>query len=195
MDAVLKNAQPARELTSSDANNQFQLRLAAVATTGRSRGGREYVTARRPLRVLVVDSDRDATDALAMLVRLWGHDARCAYDGAAGLAMASADLPDVVLLDIALPKMNGYELAAKLRQGAGLKDCLLIAVTGFTDEESRRRCQEGGIDLFLIKPVDVLVMETLLTLERQRLGLSGAVSITIDAESKKYRAAQEAVLV
>ena len=193
MDAVLKNAQPESDAKSSDANNRFQLRLAASARG--SALGSAHVPNRRPLRVLIVDDDRDAADTLATLVKRWGHDTQRAYDGATGLAMALAATPDVVLLDIALPQMDGCELVSQLRHGAGLNDCFLIAITGSTGEGTRWRCQEAGIDLFLIKPVDALVMETLLMLERQRLGLSPAASVVIDAKSKKYRAAPKALRV
>jgi CheY-like chemotaxis protein len=194
MNAVLKDAPPVSETTGSDANNRFQLRQSA-SKRGGPMGGGAYVATQRPLRVLIVDNDRDATDTLASLVNLWGHDAWSAYEGISGLAVAIAASPDVIVLDVAMPGMDGCQLAAQIRRHARLKECFLIAVTGFGDEKHRRQCHEAGIDLFLIKPVEALVLETLLMLERRRLGLSCGAPILIDAESKKHGAAQEAVLV
>jgi CheY-like chemotaxis protein len=126
----------------------------------------------RKLRVLVADDQRDATDGLARLVRCWGYEVRWAYDSAAALEVAAAQLPDVILLDIGMPLLNGCGLAEQLRQGARHKNCLLIAVTGHADEYRRKQCALAGIDLVLIKPVDCEVIEVLLTLESQRLRLA-----------------------
>jgi DNA-binding response OmpR family regulator len=194
MNAVLKDAPPVSDTTGSDVNNRFQLRQSA-SKRGGPMGGGAYVATQRLLRVLIVDNDRDTTDTLAALVNLWGHDARPAYDGATGLAIAAAVTPDVVLLDIAMPEMDGCELAVHLRRDADLHDCFLIAMTGFGDEKHRRQCHEAGIDLFLIKPVEALVLETLLMLERRRLGRLQAASSIIEVESEKYGTAQRAVLV
>ena len=178
---------------SGDANNRFQLRLAAQIDA--STDARAKIAMRRKLRVLIVDDDRDTSDMLAALVDLWGHDARCAYEGPAALALAATATPDVVLLDLGMPQMDGCELALKLRQQEDMKGKLLIAVTGFASEELRIQCHEAGIDLFLVKPVEALVMETLLMLEHQRLGLSRAVPIVIDDDSRKYGTVRKAVLV
>ena len=126
----------------------------------------------RKLRVLVADDNHDATDGCARLIRCWGHEVRWAYDAAAALEIAAAQRPDVVLLDIAMPLLDGCGLAQQLRLDARQKDCLLIAITGHADEQRRQRCAEAGIDLLLIKPVDCEILETLLTLESERLGLS-----------------------
>lgn len=125
----------------------------------------------RKLRVLVADDQRDATDGLARLVRCWGYEVRWAYDAAAALEVAAAQLPDVVLLDIGMPLLDGCGLAKQLRLDPHHKNCLLLAVTGHADEQRRQQCAEDGIDLVLIKPVDCEIIETLLTLESQRLGL------------------------
>jgi CheY-like chemotaxis protein len=171
-------------------NNRSQVREAAFGSSS----GLSPVAAERLLRVLIVDDDRDTVDTMAVLVRLWGHDARCAYDGATALIEASTALPDVVLLDIALPGVNGCRLAMQMRRGAG-SNCLMIAVTGFGNEEVRGCCREAGIDLFLIKPVDAEVMETLLMLEGQRLGLLPETRTVIGAKWKNIGAPREGVLV
>ena len=160
----------------------------------RSGRGGCRVAAQRPLRVLIVDNNSDAANTLGELVRLWGNDAWPAYGGATGLATALATRPDVVLLDIAMPGIDGCQLAAQLRQGAGPKDCLLIAVTGLGDEKNRRRCQEAGIDLLLVKPVEPFVMQTLLALERRRLQLPRPLANFVEAESKQNGPASEVVL-
>ena len=106
------------------------------------------------LLVLVVDDSRDCAESLALLVRLWGHEADAAYDGPAAIEAAGARTPDVVLLDIAMPKMDGYELARRLRQTEGVEQALLVAISGHGQEADVQRCQEAGIDCHFLKPVD-----------------------------------------
>jgi two-component system CheB/CheR fusion protein len=108
----------------------------------------------RPLRVLVLDDVRDSADTLALLVRLWGHQPRVAYDAPTALDLARTYTPDVVLLDIGLPDMDGCEVARRLRQLPGREKILLVAVTGYGSEEDVRRCRDAGIDLHFVKPVD-----------------------------------------
>jgi CheY-like chemotaxis protein len=104
------------------------------------------------LRVLVVDDDRDVADVLARLLQCWGYEPVVAHDGPAALAAAAAGPPPVAaLLDIGLPRMNGYEVARRLRALPGLDRCLLIALTGYGGDEVVRNCYESGIDLHVIK--------------------------------------------
>jgi CheY-like chemotaxis protein len=126
---------------------------------------------KRMLRVLVVDNNRDAADSLSMLVNLWGNDARTAYDGAAALEMMAALQPHIVLLDLSMPKMDGYEVARQLRQQTAFADTLLIAITGWTDQAHRLLCDEAGFDHYLIKPIDFGRLEILLR-ERRHLAQS-----------------------
>jgi CheY-like chemotaxis protein len=125
----------------------------------------------RLLRVLVVDDYRDAADSLALLVKMWGHDVRLAYDGAAALEMASAFRPDVLLLDIAMPKMNGVCTAQQLRRQARFQDTRLIAITGYGDS-AHRLLWEKVFDIYLVKPVECTTLEVLLMLEQGRLARS-----------------------
>jgi PAS domain S-box-containing protein len=104
-------------------------------------------------RVLVVDDNRDSADSLALLLSLWGHEARVAYDGPAALEAARDYRPGLVLLDIGLPGMTGLEVARRLRQEVGLRDALLVAMTGHGRDEDRRRSQEAGLSAHLVKPV------------------------------------------
>ena len=121
------------------------------------------------LLVLVVDDSRDCAESLALLVRLWGHEAVVAYDGPAALDVARARAPDVVLLDLAMPKMDGYRLAGRLRQVAGLEEALFVAVSGHGNEADVRRCQEAGIDCHFTKPVDPEELKQVLV-RAERLG-------------------------
>jgi two-component system OmpR family response regulator len=106
------------------------------------------------LRVLVVEDHADTADSLALLLTLFGHEVRVARDGPTALEMARAFPPDVVLLDIGLPGIDGWQVAERLRQQSGQKRPLLIAVTGYGQDADHRRSQEAGIDLHLLKPVD-----------------------------------------
>jgi CheY-like chemotaxis protein len=109
-----------------------------------------------------VDDNVDAAESLAMLLRLEGHDVRVAHDGPAALAAVEADLPDIVFLDIGMPVMNGYDVALLLRQRPGLEHLLLVAMTGWGQEEDRRRSQEAGFNHHLVKPADPEALNQLL---------------------------------
>jgi CheY-like chemotaxis protein len=126
------------------------------------------VDCKRILRVLVVDDNHDCADSLSMLVNLWGDKAQTAYDGAAALALTALRRPDVVLLDLAMPKMDGCQVARRLREQTAFGDTLLIAITGYTNQAHRQLCSEAGFDHYLIKPVDLADLEKLLLDERAR---------------------------
>jgi CheY-like chemotaxis protein len=107
------------------------------------------------LRVLVVDDCRDHTESLAMLLRLWGHEPLIAHDGFAALDLAGTQRPDVVLLDVGLPGMDGYEVARRLRRLPGLGRALLMTVSGYAQEADRERALAAGCADHLVKPVDL----------------------------------------
>jgi PAS domain S-box-containing protein len=113
-------------------------------------------------RVLVVDDNRDSAETLAAVLVTLGHDAHVAYDGPSAIAAAADCHPDVVLLDIGLPGMNGYEVAKRLRESADAQRISLIAITGYGQEEDRRRTRDAGFVHHLIKPVDPGALETIL---------------------------------
>src|ERR1700676_2109859 len=94
------------------------------------------------MRVLVVDDYKDMTDSEAMLLGIWNHEVSVAHDGPEALAAALEHLPDLILLDIDLPRMNGWEVARRLRVHDGMKDVLLLAVSGFGQEKDLKRSQE-----------------------------------------------------
>ncbi len=105
-------------------------------------------------RVLVVDDNVDAAESVAMLLRMWEHDVRTAYDGRSAIQAVQEERPDVVLLDIGLPGMSGYEVAQHLRAQPSFRDLTVIAMTGYGQDEDRRRSRAAGFDLHLTKPLD-----------------------------------------
>ncbi len=113
-------------------------------------------------KILVVDDHHDSGESLATLLRLLGHEVRVAYDGPAALEVAGSFRPDVVLLDIGLPGMDGVEVGARLRQDPKFHDLLLIALTGYGRDEDRQRSRSAGFDAHLVKPVDITALNTLL---------------------------------
>jgi CheY-like chemotaxis protein len=113
-------------------------------------------------RVLVVDDNNDAATSLGMLLNILGYETRTACDGAAGMAAAAAFRPDVVLLDIGMPKLNGCEVARRIRAQPWGRGPVLIAVTGWGQAEDRRRIIEAGFDHHLVKPVDPAALAKLL---------------------------------
>ena len=121
---------------------------AAAAQRGKPDPGAE-----RPSRVLVVDDNVDLARGLARLLQIHGHDVRVAYDGPTGLDEAKNSKPDIVLLDIGLPGMDGYQLAAQLRRDESIKDVTLIAISGYGQEEDLRLAREAGFDHHLVKPI------------------------------------------
>jgi PAS domain S-box-containing protein len=116
----------------------------------------------RGLRVLVVEDNIDAAESLATLLRLWNHDVNVVHDGCMALEAAREQQPEVVLLDIGLPGLDGYQVARRLRDEIGLDHALLVAMTGYGQPEDRRRSQEAGIQYHFVKPVEPLVLRNLL---------------------------------
>ena len=116
----------------------------------------------RSLRVLVVDDNADALLSLAMLLKISGHEVRTAEDGVTALQMSIEHLPDVVLLDIGLPGLNGYEVAKRIRQEATLSHVVLVAITGYGQQSDRSNALKAGFDHHLVKPIDVAKLELVL---------------------------------
>jgi CheY-like chemotaxis protein len=108
----------------------------------------------RPLRILVVDDNRDAAKSLALLLKLRGHKAQLAFDGHDAVAQAAANDPQVILLDIGLPRMNGYDACRAIRELPTATRPMVIALTGWGQDEDRRRTAEAGFDAHLVKPVN-----------------------------------------
>jgi PAS domain S-box-containing protein len=137
--------------------SEFTVRLPALedaaARTPSPRGTLPRV-ARPSSRVLVVDDNTDNARGLARLLKLLGHDVQVAYDGKAAVEAARAHRPEIVLLDIGLPGMDGYEVVKRLRTGECCRDSLIIAVSGYGQPDDLRRSREAGFDHHLVKPVD-----------------------------------------
>jgi CheY-like chemotaxis protein len=125
-------------------------------------------TAARMLRVLIADDSPDAVGSLSTLVRQWGHDVHVACTAVEVVEITSTYRPDVVLLDITIPQMDGLELARQLRRLPALDESLLVAITGNTDEAHRLLGADAGFDLYLIKNVEPLTLEELMRLEINR---------------------------
>jgi CheY-like chemotaxis protein len=154
--------------------SEFVVRLPALSPTQPIPGARamdeggEAVGAAPQRRIVVVDDNVDAAESLAMLLRLEGHDVRVAHDGPTALSAVEADPPDLVFLDIGMPVMNGYDVAQWLRQQPGLENLVLVAMTGWGQEEDRRRSKEAGFDHHLVKPVEPEALHKLLAGTRVR---------------------------
>jgi len=117
---------------------------------------------RKSLRVLVVDDNVDAAESLGLLLKASGHDIQTAYDGPTALEAASDYHPQVVLLDIGLPGIDGYGVARRLRQDYNLKGVMLVAMTGYGQETDRRLSQDAGFDHHLVKPPDFAMLQQIL---------------------------------
>ena len=146
---------------------EFTVRLpvargSAIPAAGRPEDEVEGGMATPRSRILVVDDLRDSTDSLAMMLRAKGHDVRTAYDGYEAVEVALQYRPDVVILDIGMPRLNGYDAARMIREQSGGDSPMLIALTGWGHDENRLRTKEAGFDHHLVKPVDPAVLTKLL---------------------------------
>ncbi|HEY3965969.1 MAG TPA: PAS domain S-box protein [Planctomycetaceae bacterium] len=120
------------------------------------------VSATSKRRILIVDDNHDSAKSLAMLLRLMGNEVHTAYDGLEAVSTALSTQPDLMLLDIGLPKLDGYEVARRIRADLG-NSIVLVALTGWGQEEDRRRSKEAGFDQHLTKPVEMNALQSLLT--------------------------------
>lgn len=149
--------------------SEFEVRLPLAPERREQGADRSAALASAPadgsvpgLRILVADDNRDAATTLAELLRLSGHTVECVHDGEAALALAAQFDPQAVLLDIGMPRLNGYEVCRRLRAEPGGAARTLVAITGWGQPDDRRKAQEAGFDHHLVKPVDPLVLEELL---------------------------------
>ena len=134
--------------------SEFIVRLPLLAAPGAQRAADPPPAVTRARRVLVVDDNRDAADSLAAVVRLNGHQVHCAHDGEEALAKAAEHRPEIVLLDIGLPKLDGYQVAQRLRAEPAGRELVLVAVTGWGQEEDVQRALDAGFDAHITKPID-----------------------------------------
>jgi len=112
-------------------------------------------------RILVVDDSMDSAETLGELLKIWGHDVRLAHDGPGAVTAAREYKPDVVLLDIGLPGMDGFAVAAELRK-QNLGGRMLVALTGYGEQQDKDRAQKAGFDHHLTKPIDPDTLQKLL---------------------------------
>jgi PAS domain S-box-containing protein len=145
--------------------SEFVVRLPVLLTPERGYeqdgkdGGTRCASA---YRILVVDDNEDSADSLSTLLELMGHDTRTAYDGLEAVATATAFRPDVMLLDIGLPKLNGYDACRRIREQPWGESVVIIALTGWGQEEDKCRSKEAGFNFHMVKPVDPAAFEKLL---------------------------------
>jgi CheY-like chemotaxis protein len=146
--------------------SEFVVRLPLVADTQHPEETREEANSQParspPRRILLVDDNADAAESLGKLLELTGHEVRIAHDGPAALEAARTFRPEVALLDIGLPGMDGYEVARRLREQPATQRTLLVALTGWGQAEDRRRSREAGFDHHLTKPADPEALQELL---------------------------------
>jgi len=136
-----------------------------AATSNRAAGAQTAsAPGTRLPRVLVVDNDRDCAEGLATLIRLWGYDVRVAYSATRAIRVTATWPPDVALLDLAMPDVDGFELAILLMRRPGLEQLALIAVTGLTEAKHRERAHQLGFEEYFLKPSNLSVLRS--TLER-----------------------------
>jgi two-component system CheB/CheR fusion protein len=122
-----------------------------------------------PLRILVVEDDPESLQMMGALLTLWGHEPRLAEAGPAALAAVRQEMPDVILLDLGLPGMDGFEVARTVRRlPGGGGSVLIVAVTAFRGEEHQRQAREAGFDKYLMKPVDIDTLRQILAKAQPR---------------------------
>lgn len=140
----------------------FVARNAGLENPSEGSNGGDAGPAGRRHRILVVDDNQDAANSLAMLLRMKGHDVRTAYDGLEAVDAAATHKPDVVLLDVGLPRLNGFDVARRIREGESQGHVVLVALTGWGHDEDRRRSKEAGFDHHMVKPADPAALDRVL---------------------------------
>ncbi len=144
--------------------SEFVVRLPIIADSPApaTRLPRDVPAVAASRRILVVDDNRDSADSLATLLRLSGHETLAVYDGLEAVEAASTFRPDVILLDIGLPKLNGFEAARRIREQRTDKGLMLVALTGWGQDSDRRASRDAGFDAHLVKPVDDVTLARVL---------------------------------
>jgi CheY-like chemotaxis protein len=133
---------------------RLPLSTASGAAAAAPRNGPARTRA-KPRRILLVDDNRDAADILRTLLQMWGSEVRVVHDGLAALETVDLFRPDVAILDLGLPGMDGYEIARRIRERPAARDCKLIALTGWGQEEERRHTEAAGFSRHLVKPASI----------------------------------------
>jgi CheY-like chemotaxis protein len=149
--------------------SEFTVRLPVLADDAAGRqapttGDGPAATLKR--RILIVDDNHDSAMSLGMMLTLMGNDTRTAHDGLAAVEAAGEFRPDIILLDIGLPKLNGYEACRRIREQPWSKGMVIVALTGWGQDEDRRRSAAAGFDLHMVKPVEADALQLLLAERR-----------------------------
>jgi CheY-like chemotaxis protein len=134
---------------------------AAPAIPGVEDGGHAAAGPKR--RILVVDDNRDGADSLAMMLRLLGNEIKTAHDGLEAMAEAERFRPDVILMDVGMPRLNGLEATRQIREQEWGREFIIIALTGWGQDNDRERSREAGCDGHLVKPVNLADLEAVLS--------------------------------
>jgi CheY-like chemotaxis protein len=119
----------------------------------------------RPLtkrRILVADDNPDAASSLGVLLEMMGHEVCIVHDGVKAVDGAATFRPDIILLDIGMPQLNGYDACSRIREQPSNKGILIVALTGWAQDDKIQRSQQAGFDFYLIKPVEIAALEKLL---------------------------------
>jgi PAS domain S-box-containing protein len=148
----------------------FTVRLPMAAQGSAAEDEETHEDASGGLRVLVIDDNRDSADSATDVLRLLGNQVECAYDGESGVSVARRMRPHIILLDLAMPGMDGFEARRRLRDEEGEGSPFLVAMTGFGNEEDKRRTRAAGFDAHLTKPVELGALVALLNEARARAG-------------------------
>ncbi|HSS48640.1 MAG TPA: ATP-binding protein, partial [Thermoanaerobaculia bacterium] len=151
--------------------SEFIVRLPASTPPARAQsqpGAEQDSLSGSQRRILIADDNRDAVEILSIVLEHVGYEVQTAHDGLAAVQAAAACHPDVALLDIGMPGLNGYEAARRIREQPGGGDMVLVAITGWGQEEDKQRAREAGFDHHLTKPVDPAELQKLLAAVTQR---------------------------
>jgi CheY-like chemotaxis protein len=153
LDASSQNATTPRQ-DCTQASREANASSSAKESDDRKAAGR---------KVLIADDNRDSAESIAMIFRIYGHDVAVVYDGEAAVATFAAFEPSFVLLDIGMPRLNGYEAAKRIRAAAGTRPVTLVALTGWGQESDKERAFAAGFDHHFTKPVDPERLGALIT--------------------------------
>ena len=142
-----------------DQGSEFTVRLPLLelgsdARNASAAGPRSEQIAPVRRNILIADDNQDALESLALMLRMEGHEVHCASDGEEALLLAGQRRPEIVVLDVGMPKLDGCEVARRIRAESWGRDAVLVALTGWGQEIDRRRSREAGFDMHLVKPVD-----------------------------------------
>jgi CheY-like chemotaxis protein len=153
------------------AGSEFVVRLPVALSIAQPNGDEQELSQQSSCRrILVVDDNRDAAMSLAMMLKLMGNETKTAHDGFEALEIAAAFQPDLILMDIGMPRLNGHETARRIRAQPWGKSVVLVALTGWGQEEDRRKSDDAGFDLHMTKPIEPTLLQKLLAASQNETG-------------------------